>query len=114
MESSPGMKDVSNNDCVILQNCIIGLVQVVRQYNKEVAEILKKIGFTGNYVNPFHYMKQSIKGRVYVALYVDDNLMVGNPEAKDEVVKLLQQNGLVFNVRSGRALITGKEQKQQK
>ena len=29
------------------------------------------------------------KGIVYVALYVDDNLTVGNPEAKDEVVRLL-------------------------
>ena len=32
------------------------------------------------------YIKKSVKGTVYVALYVDDNLMVGNIEVIDDAI----------------------------
>ena len=46
-------------------------------------------------------MKQNMKDRVHVAFSVGDNLMVRNPEAIDEVVELLQENGLVLKVVNG-------------
>ena len=49
------------------------------------------MGFKGN-DNPCLYVKKSAKGVVYVALYVDDSLMVGNIEAKD------RENGLVLEI----------------
>ena len=42
-----------------------------------------------------------MKGIVYVALYINDNLIVGNPEAMDEAVKLLQENRLVIKAIDG-------------
>ena len=41
------------------------------------------IGLTEGNVDPCFYMKHSKKERAHVALYVDDNLMVGNPETID-------------------------------
>ena len=46
-------------------------------------EILKMIGLTEGNVDPCFYMKQSKKERAHVALCVDDNLMIGNPEIID-------------------------------
>ena len=45
--------------------------------------------------------EKSAKGIVDVALYVDDNLMVGNPEAIDKAIDALWQHGLVLKVMDG-------------
>ena len=41
------------------------------------------------------YQKQC-KGVVYVAIYVDDNLVIGSPKAIDEAVEQIEQNRLVL------------------
>ena len=46
-------------------------------------------------------MKKSAKSIVNTALYIDDKLMIGNTAAIDEMVKLLQTNGLVLKVVDG-------------
>ena len=74
-----------------LAKYIYDLVLAARQHNMKTVEILKNRGFTGGNVEPCLYMKQSVKDRVYIALYIDDNLMVGNTDAIDEVVALLQE-----------------------
>ena len=43
-------------------------------------------------------MKKSDRGIVYVALYKDDHLMLGNVEVIDEVVAALNGNTLVLKV----------------
>ena len=42
MECPSGMKDVSKDDCIVLQKWICGLVQAARQYNKKIVEILRR------------------------------------------------------------------------
>ena len=74
---SPSMKGFAKDDCLILEICIYGM---------RVVEILKRVGFIKDHVNPCLYMKKSMKCVVHVAFYVDDNLMIGNPEAKYVVV----------------------------
>ena len=59
---------------------------------------MRKGGFTGGVISPYLYMKQSIKGKEYIALNVDDNLIIDNPEIIVLVVKWLQEHGLVFKV----------------
>ena len=41
----------------------------------------QKEGFIGGNVDTCLYMKKSEKGVVYIALYMDDHLLIGNPEA---------------------------------
>ena len=50
-------------------------------------------------------MKKSSKGIGYKALYIDDNLMVGNPEAIDEITEALWKNGLVLKLVEGLQVI---------
>ena len=50
-------------------------------------------------MDPCLYIKETTKfGRVYIALYVDDNLIVGHPEAINEVIEDLRGAGLVLKV----------------
>ena len=84
MECNPGMKDITKDDCIILQKCFYCLVQAVRQNIKNADEILKKIGFTRGNVDPCLYMKQSTNGKVNVGFFIDDNVTVVNPETIDD------------------------------
>ena len=52
MECPPGMPGAEEDEVLLLQKCIDGLVQAARQYNKKMKEILRKIGFTGGDVDP--------------------------------------------------------------
>ena len=78
MECPQGMSRLGKVDCIILNKCICSLVQAARQCYKKAVEILKKLGFVGGNVDPCCYSKKKAKGKVYVALYVDYNLMIGN------------------------------------
>ena len=60
--------------------------------------ILKNSGFVGDNVNPCLYVKNSAKGVVYIALFVDNNLMVGDIEAIDDAISALKNIGLVLKV----------------
>ena len=80
MECPQGMADVKKDDCVILNKCIYGLVQAACQYYKKAVEILKSSGFVGGNIDPCLYVKKSMKGIVYIALYVDNNLMIGDSD----------------------------------
>ena len=48
----PDVKDVQDDDCIILQKCIYGLVQAARQYIRMAIELLKKLGFIRGIVDP--------------------------------------------------------------
>ena len=45
---------------------------------------------------PLH--EKSVKGKVYVDLYISDNSMVGKPKAIDEVIEALQKHGIVLKI----------------
>ena len=65
------MDTQSNDEILILDKSIYGLVQSARQYHKKAVTILKKIGFEGGEVDPCLYVRESTKlGRVYIALYL--------------------------------------------
>ena len=73
-------------------------MQAARQYNKKILENLKKIGFTRGNVDVCFCMKKSTKVMIYIALYVNDDLMRGNFEAIDETVEQLKKSWLVLQV----------------
>ena len=48
-------------------------------------EVLRKVGFTEGNVDLCLYMEKSIKGVVCIALYIDNNLIIGNPKTIAEM-----------------------------
>ena len=64
-------------------------------------EILKSTSFVGGSIEPCLYIKRSAKGIVYIALYVDDNLMIGNIAAINDAILALKNKGLVLKILEG-------------
>ena len=86
---------------VILNKCIYIFVQAVRQYYKKTIKILKNSRFVGCSTDPCLYMKKSAKGIVYVALYVDDNLMIGNMATIDGTIEALKNKSWCSKLQKG-------------
>ena len=80
---------------------IYGLVHATPQYIKKAVEILKSSGFVGGSIDPCLYVKKSAKGMVYIALYVDDNLMVSNITAINDTTEASKSKGLVLKIVEG-------------
>ena len=97
MDCPPGM-DHEEDECLLLLQCIYGLVQSARQYHKKIVRILHEIGFTGGDVDPCLFVRRNELGICFIAIYVDDNLLVGHPKAIDDVIDKLRQKGLTLTV----------------
>ena len=63
------------------------------QYYKNSVQILKKLGFIGGNIDPCLYVMNNKKDIVYVALYVDDNLMIVDIEAIEEAITANKKMG---------------------
>ena len=98
MECPQGMRDATKDDVLLLTACIYGLVQAARQYYKKVVKILKDIGFTGGDVDPCLFCKRSDKGICFIALYVDDNLLIGHPAAIDDAIRQMKEHDLILKI----------------
>jgi hypothetical protein len=59
MENPEGLEDSNDNKALLLLTTIYGLVQAARQYYKKTRGILRKIGFTGEDVDPCLFVKNS-------------------------------------------------------
>ncbi|GJT47694.1 retrotransposon protein, putative, ty1-copia subclass, partial [Tanacetum coccineum] len=82
-----------------LQRSIYGLKQASRQWNKRFDEEIKKFGFTQNHDEPCVYRKASGSNVVFLILYVDDILIMGNniprlKEVKDYLGKCFSMKDL--------------------
>ncbi len=92
------LEGAKHTDALVLKKRIYGFVQETWQYHKNAVQILRKIGFKGGDVDPCLYVYKSRKGIVFIGIYVDDNLLVGNEVTIDEVIKLLQKEGFSLKI----------------
>ncbi|KAL9190074.1 hypothetical protein ACHAXT_007285 [Thalassiosira profunda] len=101
MDCPPGMRNVTHENALRLIACIYGLVQAANRYHKRFVEILKSIGFEGGNVDPCLLWRKDKHGTVYVAIYVDDNFMVGDKSAIESVIRQLRAppHNLVLKLR---------------
>ena len=102
MELPEGYKEfdptVEDDEYVLLEKSIYGLVQAARQWWKKLVKTLKKIGFKGGCPDPCLYTKRDKNGLVIIALYVDDCLCIGHDKAIEETIKQLKQEGLSLKI----------------
>ena len=63
---------------------------------KKAVETLKKSESAGGNLDQCLYAKKCERGVVFVALYADDNLMVGESKAIDDILTALKEKGLVL------------------
>ncbi len=98
MECPPGLTDAEKDDVLAFNKCIYGLVQAARQHHKKAVKVLFKTGFNGGEVDPCLILKQYEKDVVFVAIYVDENLHMGHPEAMEDTIEQLKKNGIIVKV----------------
>ena len=81
----------ANEDCLYLLKTTYGLTQASRAYFRFSTTILKDIGFEGGDADPCMLHWKSKYGMVYIGLYVDDCLCIGQTEAlellEEEMIK---------------------------
>jgi hypothetical protein len=92
MECPKGMQQFEDQ-CLLLQKTIYGIVQSGRQYFKKFTSVLTELGLEGGQVDPCLMMKKTDKGIVYIAIYVDDCLMVGDKVTIKDVIAGLKSSG---------------------
>jgi hypothetical protein len=80
----------SENEVLLLLHSIYGLVQAARQYYKKFTSSLRKIGFKGGYPDPCLMYQETPYGICYIAMWVDDCLLVGKPKAIDMTINDIQ------------------------
>ena len=97
MECPEGM-DHEDDEVVLLNKTIYGLVQASRQYNKKFASILKKMGFSQSRSDPCLFIRRNDDGLVIILTYVDDNLCIGNKEALKKMLKEIVTHGLQITI----------------
>ena len=71
------------------------------QYYKKAVEILESSGFVRGSIHPCLYVKKSANVIVYIALYVNDNLMIGDNDKIDDTIEALKNKGLVLKIVEG-------------
>ena len=77
-------KQVHGDDEVFhLVHSICGLVQSVRQCFHFFRKKLEKIVFVGGYPDPCLMKREDEKGIIFIAIWVDDSLLIGAKEAID-------------------------------
>ena len=75
-----------------LQKYIYGLKQASRSWNIRFDEVVKEFGFIKNQQESCVYNKESGSSRVFLVLYVNDILLIGNDIPMLESVKTSLKN----------------------
>jgi hypothetical protein len=78
------------NECLILKKTIYGLIQSAKEFHKKLVLALKGFGFQGNSVDPCLWTKYTEHGIVFVGIYVDDCLVIGNEKDINDVINGLK------------------------
>ena len=98
MECPPGLEGCGKEDCLRLNKSIYGLVQGARQFWKKLVEILTDGGFDKSDADPCLMTKKDALGWVFMALYVDDCLIVGNSKPINETINHMRKKGLSLKI----------------
>ena len=91
MEAPKGIS-ADDDEVVKLEQTIYGLVQSARQFWKKLRDVLKTLRFGGGDIDPCLLYKKTDKGITLIGLYVDDLLIIGDPNEIDEVIAGLKKH----------------------
>jgi hypothetical protein len=96
MECPEGLEHEDDN-VLLLEKSIYGLVQVARQYYKKWTKALKELGFSQSEVNPCLFYKE----KIYIGTYVDNNFIIGEDGEIKQFIRDLNKMDLKVTVEEG-------------
>jgi hypothetical protein len=94
----PESLEHEEDECLLLQKTIYGLVQSARQFFKKLVTCLKTFGFIGGAADPCLLTRKNSKGIVFIGIYVDDCYCCGHEAAIDETISQLKASGFGIKV----------------
>lgn len=98
LEQPEGFEDGTDRVC-LLKRSLYGLKQAPRCWNKRFIGFMKKTGFQNSVADPCLFYRKRNKSRLYVAIYVDDGLIVGSD--KKEITSFLKIIQEEFSMTTG-------------
>ena len=75
-----------------LEKATYGIVQAARQFFKKIQDSLIQAGSKSTEADPGLVCKEDQKGVCVMLIYINDMLIVGNTEAVNEAIQMLQQS----------------------
>ena len=81
MDCPQGPEDAKEDECVKLLHTIYGLFQSARQFWRKLVNGLNNMGFKGGYPDPCIMCRKNDLGMIFIALYADDCLCIGDKDA---------------------------------
>jgi Reverse transcriptase (RNA-dependent DNA polymerase) len=97
MECPDGVKH-DNDEVLLLNKSMYGLVQAARQFFIKFSNILKNIGFKQSTAEPCLFYKQMKDHIILMTIHVDDCYIIGKEESINEVIKDIEKEGLKLKV----------------
>ena len=97
MNIPEGMES-NNNQCLLLNKTIYGLVQSAREFYKRLIEVLKSVGFIENKSDPCLLSKWDKEGVMLIGIYVDDCIVIGKEEQISKLIDDLKSGGFNLNI----------------
>ena len=88
MTQPEGFISGSGSNVCKLQRSIYGLKQASKSWNIRFDETIKDFGFSQNFDEPCVYKKTSGSAVVFLVLYVDDILLIGNDVSVLQSIKI--------------------------
>jgi hypothetical protein len=98
MEAPEGFGLDRLSDCVLLTKSINGLVQAARMYFLKFMKVLQTIGFLGGNADPCMMVQRNNKGVCFIAIWVDDLLLIGHDDAIEQTIHNLKAHGFGLKI----------------
>jgi hypothetical protein len=90
--------ECEDDECVILDKALYGLVQSARQFFKKFSGLLKDIGCEQSIVEPCLFKYKDETGIAILAIHVDDCITIGNSATINKLIKLLESKDLKLKI----------------
>jgi Reverse transcriptase (RNA-dependent DNA polymerase) len=94
----PKRMENEEGECLILLKALYSLVQAAWQFFLKFCDIMKKIGFQQNPVDPCMMMKGEKDDLPVVVVHVDDCYIIGNDDSLKDLVENIKGHGLSVKV----------------
>jgi hypothetical protein len=94
----PSGMEVGNGKCLVKRKTINRFVHSARQFYVKIFKAIKSCGFTGSWVDPCLWVKQSNSEIVMMEIYAGDCLTIESDEDIKEVIEDLKRNELGIKI----------------
>jgi hypothetical protein len=97
MNTPPGV-EADDDECVLLQKSLYGLVQSARQFFKKFSAVLRQLGMTQSNIEPCVFHQETHLGILIVAVYVDDCYVIGTDASLQKFIVDIQAAGFKIKI----------------